>query len=33
MDEGAIKVVAFILLMFIVCGFGFTFFLEPHWWR
>lgn len=33
MDEDAIKVVAFILLMVIVCGFGFTFFLEPHWWR
>lgn len=33
MDTEAVKVVAFVLLMAIIAGFGFTFFLEPYWWR
>lgn len=33
MDELAVKVVAGVLLGAIICGFGFTFFLEPYWWR
>lgn len=33
MDDIAIKVVAGVLLIAIVLGFGFTFLLEPYWWR